>query len=180
MGETDLLDLKVGWRCIYYKKTENCLTSIKLDISGVNLMLNHLNHKHVIFKCDMDQPPQTELQVYRWIEAIVENIEMKIFLGPYVKRCETEGNEGLTGICVIETSHLAMHVWDGCPQPYAQIDLYSCKDFNYGVVVDSLKVLYGAKNFEILELDRNNNLKIEGKRGEIGGSGEGELLYWGC
>ena len=143
-------------------------------------MLNHLNHKHVIFKCDMDKPPETELQVKRWIEAIVNEINMKIFLGPYVKRCETEGNEGITGICVIETSHLAIHVWDNIPQPYAQIDLYSCKDFNHQIVIDSLKVLYGAKNFEVLTLDRNNNLKIEGKITEIVVSKEGELLYWGC
>ena len=47
--------------------------------------------------------------------------------------------------------------------------------------MDSLKVLYGATDFEILELDRNNNLKIEGKSKEIiVGSNEGQLLYWEC
>ena len=145
------------------------------------MTINHLNHKHVIFKCKLSNPPTTELQIHRWLEAVIDNINMKMFLGPYVKRCETAGNKGITGICVLETSHCAIHTWDNIDQPYAQIDLYSCKEFDKKVVIDSLKVLYGAYDFEILELDRNNNLKIENKTTEIGTNhGPSELLYWDC
>ncbi len=145
--------------------------------------VNHLNHKHVIFKAKLLNPPTTELQIHRWIEAIVPEIGMSFFMGPYVKKSELEGNKGITGIAVITTSHIALHTFDNDDGTSdLQLDVYSCKCFDKKVVIDSLKVLYNAVDFEILELDRNNNLKIEGKTTEVSltNHGPSEILYWGC
>lgn len=143
--------------------------------------ISHLNHKHCIFKAKLSNPPQTELQLHRWMEAIVPEIGMEFFMGPYVKKSDLEGNKGITAVAIITTSHICLHTFDNDDGTSdLQLDVYSCKCFEKQIIIDSLKVLYGAHDFEILELDRNNNLKIEGKRTEIKGSGEGEILYWGC
>jgi len=142
--------------------------------------ISHLNHKHVIFKAKLSSPPTTELQVHRWIEAIVSEIGMEFFMGPYVKKSDLEGNKGITGVAIITTSHVALHTFDNDDGTSdLQLDVYSCKCFEKQIVIDSLKVLWDAHSFEILELDRNNNLRIESKTAELGkGWGPSDLLYW--
>jgi len=53
---------------------------------------------------------------------------------------DREEPEGVTGIVVLSTSHVAIHTWPH--RGYAVIDLYSCRDFKEGdtvnVVVDAL------------------------------------------
>lgn len=53
---------------------------------------------------------------------------------------DREEPEGVTGIVVLSTSHVAIHTWPH--RGYAIIDLYSCRDFKEGdavnVVVDAL------------------------------------------
>lgn len=145
------------------------------------MTINHLNHKHVLFKAKLSNPPTTELQVHRWIEAIVPEIGMEFFMGPYCKKSDLEGNKGITGIAVITTSHIALHTFDNDDGTAdLQLDVYSCKCFDKKVVMDSLKILYGASEFQIVEIDRNNQLTIEGKSNEITTNwGPSELLYWG-
>ena len=73
---------------------------------------------------------------------------MKIMLGPYVAYSETPGNRGITGVAVIETSHIAMHVWDEPVPAMMQLDVYSCAEFNPYLIADKLK-----KDFEVLRMD---------------------------
>ena len=47
-------------------------------------------------------------------------------MGLYVKYCKMEGNRGITGIAVIETSHIAIHVWDGTMYFNADRRLFLC------------------------------------------------------
>jgi len=73
---------------------------------------------------------------------------MKIMLGPYVAYSETPGNRGITGVAVIETSHIAMHVWDEPVPAMMQLDVYSCAEFNPYLIADKLK-----KDFEVVRMD---------------------------
>jgi S-adenosylmethionine/arginine decarboxylase-like enzyme len=49
---------------------------------------------------------------------------MKVFMGPYVKYCNMPGNRGITAIAIIETSHIAMHIWDEPKPALMQMDVY--------------------------------------------------------
>ena len=69
-------------------------------------------------------------------------------LGPYVAYSETPGNRGITGVAVIETSHIAMHVWDEPVPAMMQLDVYSCAEFNPYLIADKLK-----KDFEVVRMD---------------------------
>ena len=71
-----------------------------------------LIHKHLIIRAEINNPPKDTEELSEWMKELTQLINMKIMLGPYVAYCETPGNRGITGVAVIETSHIAMHVWD--------------------------------------------------------------------
>ena len=66
--------------------------------------------------------------------------------GPYLKYCENIGNRGLTAVTIIETSHMAMHVWDEDNPALIQLDVYSCKDLDEEIVFSYLYKFYASQN----------------------------------
>jgi S-adenosylmethionine/arginine decarboxylase-like enzyme len=71
-----------------------------------------LVHQHLIIRAEAIKPPTDEEQLTEWMKDFISFIDMKVFMGPYVKYCQMEGNRGITAVAIIETSHIAMHVWD--------------------------------------------------------------------
>ena len=59
------------------------------------------------------------------LKRLIKDIDMKILGGPYLKYCDNIGNRGLTAVTIIETSHIAMHVWDEDNPSLVQLDVYS-------------------------------------------------------
>jgi S-adenosylmethionine/arginine decarboxylase-like enzyme len=117
--------------------------------------MQNLNHKHIVVTAyNLKNPPKTSFEVERWLLKLVDAVNMKVLLGPFCTRCDTPGNEGVTGIVCIETSHASIHVWDNRQEPYAQMDLYSCDDFDTKAVFELLKEF---KPFRIdgIVIDRN-------------------------
>ena len=72
-----------------------------------------------------------------------------------------EGNRGVTGIVMIETSHIAIHIWDEERPALVQCDVYSCADFSHVEVVQSLAQMEPTK-VDYLLLDREPNMKWSG------------------
>ena len=107
-----------------------------------------LIHKHLIVRAEVNNPPKDVDQLTEWLKDFIASINMKIMLGPYVAYCNNEGNRGITGVAVIETSHIAMHVWDEPVPALMQLDVYSCAEFNPYLIADKLK-----KDFEVVKLD---------------------------
>ena len=89
-----------------------------------------LVHQHLIIRAEAARPPVDEEQLTEWMKEFVDSIDMKIFMGPYVKYCQMEGNRGITAVAIIETSHIAMHIWDEPKPALMQLDVYSCGDFS--------------------------------------------------
>jgi S-adenosylmethionine/arginine decarboxylase-like enzyme len=107
-----------------------------------------LIHKHLIVRAEVNNPPKDVDQLTEWLKDFIASINMKIMLGPYVAYCNNEGNRGITGVAVIETSHIAMHVWDEPVPALMQLDVYSCAEFNPYLIADKLK-----KDFDVVKLD---------------------------
>ena len=87
---------------------------------------------------------------------------MRIIKGPYAAYVSKEGNRGMTGIVMIETSHIAIHIWDENRPALVQCDVYSCADFS------SNEVLAEFMNMEVVKinhmmLDRMDTIKPIGK-----------------
>ena len=116
-----------------------------------------LVHKHLIIRAEVEQPPVLPAFVVEWLRQTVEAIGMKVLSGPYSEYVEVEGNEGATGVVIIETSHLAIHVWDRQDPPLLQLDVYTCGEFDPQIIFDRLQEFKPVK-IEHKYLDREHNL----------------------
>ena len=105
-------------------------------------------HKHLIIRAEANRVPTDEEQLTEWLREFIDSIHMKILMGPYVKYCKMEGNRGITGIAVIETSHIAIHVWDEPNPALMQIDVYSCAEFDVDEIAEKIK-----QDFDVVKLD---------------------------
>ena len=80
---------------------------------------------------------------------------MKPLYGPVASYCKMEGNRGITAFAIIETSHIAMHIWDESKPSLVQLDVYSCSNFDPITVFDHCKVMDPVKT-DFKFLDREN------------------------
>ena len=119
---------------------------------------NLLVHKHLIVRAESKRPIKDEEHAVEWMGELIENLKMKVFLGPYAKYCSMEGNRGLTVVAIIETSHIVMHIWDEVNPGLMQLDVYSCADFNPENIFDKVNELFKTVKIEYKFLDREKEL----------------------
>ena len=118
-----------------------------------------LVHKHLIVRAEAVTPPTDEEQLTKWMKEFVESINMKIFMGPYVKYCNMEGNRGITAVAIIETSHIAMHIWDEINPALMQFDVYSCGDLDVEAICKKIKEDFNIQKIEYKFLNRETGLQ---------------------
>ena len=118
-----------------------------------------LVHKHLIVRAEAVTPPTDEEQLIEWMKEFVESINMKIFMGPYVKYCHMEGNRGITAVAIIETSHIAMHIWDEINPALMQFDVYSCGDLDVEAICKKIKEDFNIQKIEYKFLNRETGLQ---------------------
>ena len=116
-------------------------------------------HKHLIIRAEANKVPTDEEQLTKWLKDFIEFIGMKILMGPYVKYCKMEGNRGITGIAVIETSHIAIHIWDEPVPALIQMDVYSCADFDPYKIANKIKEEFDVVKIDYKYLNRETGLK---------------------
>ena len=117
-----------------------------------------LVHKHLIIRAEADKPPMDEDQLRSWMLDFISSIDMKVFMGPYVKYCNMPGNRGITAVAIIETSHIAMHIWDEPKPALMQFDVYSCGEFDVNDICDKIKKEFNTKEIEYKYLNRETGL----------------------
>ena len=120
---------------------------------------NLLVHKHLIVRAEAVSPPMDEEFLRRWLEKFIEEIGMKVMMGPYVKYSNMVGNRGITGAAIIETSHIVMHVWDEPDPALLQFDVYSCGEFDPETICEKIKKDFNTTKIEYKFLDREHDLK---------------------
>jgi len=54
---------------------------------------NLLVHKHLIVRAESKKPITSEDQAVVWLSELIKSLEMKVFIGPYAKYCNMEGNK---------------------------------------------------------------------------------------
>jgi S-adenosylmethionine/arginine decarboxylase-like enzyme len=117
-------------------------------------------HNHVLINGYTLLPPTDEEKTKVWMQALVDSIGMKTIQGPFASYVTKEGNRGLTAIVMIETSHIAMHVWDESDPAFMQFDLYTCSTLPVENVVKNLEDHFGLFNHSVLVLERSEGFKI--------------------
>ena len=112
-------------------------------------------HKHLIIRAEVNRPITSEKEIKKWLRNLVKKIDMKIIKGPYASYVSKEGNRGITGVVMIETSHIAIHIWDEERPALVQCDVYSCAEFSTNEVLAEFNMMEVVK-MDYLLLDRAN------------------------
>lgn len=120
-----------------------------------------LFHKHLLVNARVKNPMASEQEAIDFLTTLVNEIDMKIIKGPFASYVDKPGNKGLTAIVMIETSHIAFHIWDEKDPGHVQFDLYTCGSLDLAKVL----LIFG-RYFEIAMLDyvlfdRENGFVVE-------------------
>jgi S-adenosylmethionine/arginine decarboxylase-like enzyme len=114
----------------------------------------HLEHLHLIVTAWVDKPPMTATDGEHWLRRLVSLVDMQILMDAKALYCEDLGNEGVTGIVGLTTSHASFHSWHDAVEPFVSFDIYSCRCFSTDVVFKHLSEWKMTK-CEYLLVDRN-------------------------
>lgn len=120
-----------------------------------------IQHKHLLVNAQISRPIWKESDAIYFLEHLVQDIEMKIIKGPFAEYVSAEGNRGMTAVVMIETSHIAFHIWDEKDPAELKFDLYTCGMLNvslalkriwdqFGVIDWTWKVYDRAEGFELV------------------------------
>lgn len=115
-------------------------------------------HKHLIIRAEANNPPTSPAWVHSWLNHLVEKIGMKVCQGPVTAFVDVPGNRGVTGVVIIETSHIAIHVWDEGNPGLVQMDVYTCGPFDPNTIFNELGQ-FDLVKLEYKYFDREHNLE---------------------
>lgn len=119
-----------------------------------------IQHKHLIVRAKVNKPPDQHWGSYLlagWFCDLIHDLGMKLLAGPLVEYVELEGNRGVTAVCIIETSHIAMHVWDEQSPALMQLDVYTCGPLDPKIVFKAMEA-FEPVTIEHKFLDREHGL----------------------
>jgi S-adenosylmethionine/arginine decarboxylase-like enzyme len=122
-----------------------------------------LFHKHLLINAKVEKPISSEEEATTFLKDLVERIDMKIIKGPFASYVDKPGNRGLTAIVMIETSHIAFHIWDEEDPSLLQFDLYTCGKLNLAQVLLALGETFNVINLDYQLFDRENGFILEDK-----------------
>ena len=118
-------------------------------------------HKHLLVNARVKDPIASEEKGIDFLTRLVERIDMKVIQGPFASYVDKPGNRGLTAIVMIETSHIAFHIWDEEDPSLLQFDLYTCGKLNLSQVLLALGETFNVINLEYQLFDRENGFVLE-------------------
>ena len=120
-----------------------------------------LYHKHLLVNAKVKNPINTEEQGIEFLKDLVNQIDMKIIKGPFASYVDKDGNKGLTAIVMIETSHIAFHIWDEVDPGLIQFDLYTCGQLDLDRVMSIFKNTFDVQSLDYVVFDREHGFKVE-------------------
>ena len=97
-----------------------------------------VQHKHLIVRAEVSKPPTNQKWAHTWLTDLVSKIGMQICQGPITTYLDNPGNRGLTGLVIIETSHIALHCWDETDPGLLQLDVYTCGDLPTDIIFEEI------------------------------------------
>ncbi len=136
------------------------------------------DHIHFLATVTLEKPRFSEQGVGDWLTRLVKAVDMEILSGPFVCICDDPGNEGITGIVILSTSHSTIRIWDQAAVPYMKMDLYSCKRFKVATIIDMIGELR-PRVCEYQLIDRNHTDEDEVLIGSMFRITHGSIDYRG-
>lgn len=123
-------------------------------------------HNHILLNGRVNNPPRDIEKTNQWMRELVQAIDMKIIQGPFSSYVDKPGNRGLTSTVMIETSHIAFHVWDEEDPALLQFDLYTCSTLPVPTVLKWIDEFMSFKSYTYLVFERESGFNVvdAGKR----------------
>ena len=118
-----------------------------------------LQHKHLLLNATIKTPIRDTAEAIAFLENLVTSIDMKIVQGPFASYVEAEGNRGVTAIVMIETSHIAFHIWDEKEPAEMKFDLYTCGALAPAAVLQKVDEQFGLIHADWMVLDREEGFQ---------------------
>ncbi len=119
-----------------------------------------VEHKHILINARVNNPLNTFDEAIEFLTALVEKVGMKILMGPYASYVNVPGNQGVTAIVGIETSHIAFHVWDEESPAKLQFDLYTCGALDKDVVLQAVNRKFDVVSGDYRIYDRETGFVL--------------------
>jgi len=113
-----------------------------------------VEHKHILINARVNNPMGSYQEAIDFLNDLVSRVGMKVLMGPHASYVNTPGNQGVTAIVGIETSHIAFHVWDEEMPARLQFDLYTCGSLDKQVVFDMVNDRFGIVTGDYKIFDR--------------------------
>jgi S-adenosylmethionine/arginine decarboxylase-like enzyme len=113
-----------------------------------------IKHLQQIIIGQVTNPPTDVDVVKQFMRDLVEAIGMKRLIEPQAVYVQAVGNKGMTSCVLIETSHIAWHVWDEESPGLLQFDLYTCGDLVADQVLAIVKDFFGLTTYSMKVFDR--------------------------
>ena len=115
-------------------------------------------HKHLIVRAEIHHPPCNPSTMDDWMRQLVQDIRMKVLMGPFSVYSDMPGNQGLTSVIIIETSHIAVHALDEVFAALMEMDVDSCAEFDHQLIFDRLQSDFGLAKLKWKFIDREHGL----------------------
>ncbi len=103
---------------------------------------------------------------------LVNNLNMDIIFGPVFKEVELDPSKltgnifqdegGITGMCVISTSHITIHTWE--LRQFLSMDIFSCKEFDDRIALNVIDKFFQIEKSRVTIVDR---FSPKGKMGDF-------------
>jgi S-adenosylmethionine/arginine decarboxylase-like enzyme len=119
-----------------------------------------VQHKHILINAQITDPLDTYQEAIDFLDDLVESIGMKKLMGPLAAYVNTPGNQGVTAIVGIETSHIAFHIWDEEMPARLQFDLYTCGPLDKDIVINKVKERFGVISADYRIFDRETGFVL--------------------
>jgi len=118
-------------------------------------------HKHLMLRGFITDPPKETQVVIDWLRGFIDFLGMKILQGPFSSYVGAKGNEGLTAVAMIETSHIAFHIWDTTDPALIQFDVYTCGCLDVAATLQELESFFNFDSYEYLVYDREDGFELK-------------------
>lgn len=117
-------------------------------------------HNQIILNGYIDKPFTNTNDSIDWLKQLVNKIGMKIVQGPYSSYVDVPGNRGITAMVMIETSHIAFHIWDEEDPALLQFDLYTCSTLDSDLVINEINKQMNLISYEYMILERAKGFNV--------------------
>lgn len=119
-----------------------------------------IQHKHILINAIVEDTLDSPDDAKKFLTDLVNKLNMKVLMGPHATFVESPGNEGITAIVGIETSHIAFHVWSETKPKRLQLDVYTCGELDVDLVLRQVECRFQTVGMYYKVYDRATGFKL--------------------